>query len=234
MEKLLPVLFNTDLKVNSVDARTLWKNLGSKQEFTHWFKARVDDILAKEGVDYVVDKKLKPGKFGKLQEITDYIITISIAKEMAILERNDTGKQVRKYFIRCEEELKRRQTSIKQEAPVPRAKDDSLAYLNKKLNSTYTRAHWVKHKRAPIAEEYKRLASFINLLALGTKEIEQRQVMTDTGAIRVTNLLIMLIRGFETGNIDTQETRSTFVKLYGPSSTRLTLIDKELINSLVA
>jgi prophage antirepressor-like protein len=122
----------------------------------------------------------------------------------------------------------------KQEAPVPRAKDDSLAYLNKKLNSTYTRAYWVKHGRAPDVEEYRRLATFINSLALGTKEIEQRQVMTDTGAIRVTNLLIMLIRGFETGSIDTQQTRNTYVKLYGQSTTFLTLVDRDLIKQLSA
>jgi hypothetical protein len=236
MEGLLPIVFNKDLKVNSVDARELYKVLGVKTDFSLWLKRRIDDTMAEENVDFTPPLKSGGDNKGKLSNKLAIVLSIHLAKEFAMLERNDIGKEVRKYFIRCEETLIEllKKERVKQEAPVPRAKDDSLAYLNKKLNSAYTRAYWIKHKRAPLKEEYKRLATFINSLALGTKEIEQRQVMTDTGAIRVTNLLIMLIRGFETGSIDTQETRSTFISLYGQSTVNLTLIDRELIKSIVA
>lgn len=36
----------------------------------------------------------------------DYIIKLDIAKEMAMLERNAKGKQVRRYFIGIEEKYK--------------------------------------------------------------------------------------------------------------------------------
>ncbi len=36
----------------------------------------------------------------------DYILTIDMAKEIAIFENNELGKKVRKYFIRTEESFK--------------------------------------------------------------------------------------------------------------------------------
>uniref|UniRef100_UPI003B0281BA antA/AntB antirepressor family protein n=1 Tax=Actinobacillus pleuropneumoniae TaxID=715 RepID=UPI003B0281BA len=35
----------------------------------------------------------------------DYLITLSMAKEIAMLERNQQGKLARQYFIKCEETL---------------------------------------------------------------------------------------------------------------------------------
>ena len=42
----------------------------------------------------------------------DYIIKIDTAKEMAMLERNDKGKQVRKYFIAIEKKYKHKQVPM--------------------------------------------------------------------------------------------------------------------------
>ncbi|MBU4370005.1 antA/AntB antirepressor family protein, partial [Patescibacteria group bacterium] len=36
----------------------------------------------------------------------EYILTIDMAKEVAMLENNELGKKVRKYFIRTEENFK--------------------------------------------------------------------------------------------------------------------------------
>jgi len=37
----------------------------------------------------------------------DYIISIDMAKELAMVENNEMGKKVRKYFIRVEEDFKK-------------------------------------------------------------------------------------------------------------------------------
>ena len=44
-------------------------------------------------------------KINNLNKKIEYFITIDIAKEIAMLERNEIGKKVRKYFIECEKQL---------------------------------------------------------------------------------------------------------------------------------
>ncbi len=44
----------------------------------------------------------------------EYIMKLDIAKEMAMLEYNETGKQVRRYFIRVEEKYKEEKKEVTQ------------------------------------------------------------------------------------------------------------------------
>ena len=46
----------------------------------------------------------KTGQIG-----VDYIVTIDTAKEIAMLERNEKGKAVRRYFIEIEKDYKAKQ-----------------------------------------------------------------------------------------------------------------------------
>lgn len=80
-----------------VNSRELWKALGAKTEYSHWVKRRLEDIDAEESKDYLTVVK-KDGR----QTLVDYIVTLDTAKEMAMLERNDMGKMIRRYFIEAE------------------------------------------------------------------------------------------------------------------------------------
>jgi phage anti-repressor protein len=84
-----------------VDARELWQKLESKQEFAHWIKDRIDTCAAVEGLDYgVFDKISENPSGGRLR--TDYVLRLDTAKEFAMLERNEIGHQIRRYFIEAE------------------------------------------------------------------------------------------------------------------------------------
>lgn len=85
-----------------VDARELWKVLGVGRDFSHWVKERLEAIGAVENTDFCLlaqnGEQSGRGGYNRI----DYILTMDTAKEMAMLERNDKGKMIRRYFIEAE------------------------------------------------------------------------------------------------------------------------------------
>lgn len=86
-----------------VDARELHDFLGNKRQFANWIKQRINECDLIEGEE-VFNNFVKNPKDGRPR--TEYYLTITAAKEVALMERNDKGKQIRRYFIKCEETLK--------------------------------------------------------------------------------------------------------------------------------
>jgi len=90
-----------------VNARELHYFLESRQEFANWIKSRIEKYGFIENQDYTTfDKIIKrednPNLGTKRKE---YALTIDTAKEIAMVEGNDKGKQARQYFIECEKKL---------------------------------------------------------------------------------------------------------------------------------
>ncbi|MGW8169678.1 MAG: antA/AntB antirepressor family protein [Sulfurovaceae bacterium] len=94
--------------VNSINSRELYEFLGSRQDYSTWIKSRLDDLGAVENMDFLLHKFVEqvPHQGGtRGQTKINYIITIHIAKHLAMMERNDKGKEARDYFIECEQKL---------------------------------------------------------------------------------------------------------------------------------
>ena len=86
----------------AVSARELHAFLESKQEFTNWIKYRIAQYGFVENQDYVVfDNFIKNPSGGR--PLTEYALTVNMAKELSMVEGNDKGKQARRYFIDCEQ-----------------------------------------------------------------------------------------------------------------------------------
>ena len=119
--KTMEQFFNFELKtinqekINTVNARELWKKLESKQQFSDWIKNRIEKYGFVEGEDYIkinhntqlskenrVDKFVEPENQGFMTRPIDYYLTIDMAKELCMVENNDWGRKIRKYFIECE------------------------------------------------------------------------------------------------------------------------------------
>lgn len=103
---MLPSISNQsvgDKSVQTVNARELHSALGVGRDFTSWIKGRIDSWGFIENEDYV----LTFTKTGERQNVVvnEYHLTIGMAKELAMVERNDKGREIRKYFISCEQEL---------------------------------------------------------------------------------------------------------------------------------
>lgn len=88
-------------KVNSVNARTIHEYLEVKTHLSTWIKRAIEKYDFQENIDFSVLKSGNPnGGIPKL----DYIVTLDMAKELAMLENNPKGKETRKYFIAVEKQ----------------------------------------------------------------------------------------------------------------------------------
>lgn len=83
-----------------VDGRSLHESLEIKTPFHMWVSRRIKEYDLEEGID--LNKIVQPT--GRI----DYELTLDTAKELAMVERNDRGRQIRRYFIECEKELRSR------------------------------------------------------------------------------------------------------------------------------
>jgi phage anti-repressor protein len=98
-----------------VDARDLHARLEIGKVFGAWIKDRIESAGFVENEDYSVcfpkSESKECGVAGKGRgghNAVEYKLTLDTAKELAMLERTDIGRRVRKYFIRCEKELAKR------------------------------------------------------------------------------------------------------------------------------
>jgi len=89
--------------VQTVNARDLHAFLENRDHFTTWFQDRVQQYSFVENVDFVGFSETSE-KGGRPRK--EYAITIDMAKELAMVERNEKGKQARQYFIECERKAK--------------------------------------------------------------------------------------------------------------------------------
>lgn len=90
--------------VNAVNARDLHKALDSKKDFSSWIKARIEKLGLVESRDYEVFTQIVENLSGG-RPAKEYVVSIDIAKHLAMIEMTDKGRQVREYFIECEKKL---------------------------------------------------------------------------------------------------------------------------------
>lgn len=100
MKGMIPILKQTigNENVHCVNARELHEKLGVKTRFNDWIARRISETMAVEGEDYFYSN-LSNG------HSKDYLLTIDLAKEFAMLERSAIGQAIRRYFIECERRL---------------------------------------------------------------------------------------------------------------------------------
>lgn len=113
--------------IQTVDGRALHAFLEVGRDFTNWIKGRIQTYGFEKGVDYEVYAAFGENSSGGLsspkrasaksrpQRRTEYVLTIDMAKELGMVENNERGRMVRRYFIECERKAKapRRAAALK-------------------------------------------------------------------------------------------------------------------------
>jgi putative antirepressor len=82
----------------TVSCRELYKFLEVTERYSNWFNRMLQYGFV-ENVDYLGCKVFNTQA---RQELQEHILKISMAKEIAMLQRNEKGKQIRQYFIEVE------------------------------------------------------------------------------------------------------------------------------------
>ena len=96
----------------AVSARELHQFLESKQDFSNWIKNRIEKYGLVENQDYsLLNNFIEQTGRGGHNRI-EYALTIDAAKELAMVEGNEKGKQARQYFIECEKQLNKPKSQI--------------------------------------------------------------------------------------------------------------------------
>ncbi len=112
--QLIPVFNGTIANETTllVNARDLHTFLGVGKRFASWITERIAEYGFVENQDYILvspNREIK-GRGGDRRS-KDYHLTLDTAKETAMVERNEKGRQIRRYFIECEKKLQAKNTT---------------------------------------------------------------------------------------------------------------------------
>lgn len=89
--------------IQTVNARELHTFLEVGIRFNDWVSRRITEYAFEEGKDFYSELS-KTSSGGRPSR--EYHISLDMAKELAMVERNEKGKQARQYFIECERRAK--------------------------------------------------------------------------------------------------------------------------------
>ena len=102
MNELINVTLN-DNQEPIVSGRQLHEALDVKTKYADWFNRMIDYGLA-ENQDFLLLKNEQQTGRGGHNKV-DHIIKLDMAKEIAMIQRTERGKQVRQYFIQVEKDF---------------------------------------------------------------------------------------------------------------------------------
>lgn len=94
---IIPI-YESKIKEKLVNARELHEALNSKRDFSNWITDRIKKYNFIEEEDFSTILLESTGGRPK----KEYILKLDVAKEIALIENNEQGRIIRKYFIEVE------------------------------------------------------------------------------------------------------------------------------------
>ena len=133
------------------NARDLHAFLEVGKDFSTWIRIRISEYEFTENQDFILLPKTEEQRKGRGgHNRKDYHLTLDTAKELAMVEHNEKGRQIRRYFIECEKKLRSMQPAQQftdeeiillcyMQVQMEKAQDISkrLYPILKELNSSY-------------------------------------------------------------------------------------------------
>lgn len=132
MNNLFKVSYEADRI--TLSAKALHEFLEVETPFKKWF-GRMAEYGFDENIDYreVMDKKVQNPLGGRPS--TDYEISLDMAKEIAMIQRNEKGKQARQYFIEVEKKWNSPEYVMQRALQMSQKRIEALENNNKRLEN---------------------------------------------------------------------------------------------------
>lgn len=130
--------------IKTVSARELHSFLEVGKVFGAWIQERVEQFGFTDGQDFVVVSESGKNPMGG-RPTKEYHLTLDMAKELSMVERNDKGKQARLYFIECEK--------IARQVPalsLPQNYKEALEHLLIQVNINEAQAKQIEQDRPKV------------------------------------------------------------------------------------
>lgn len=133
MNSLIKVDYNNERP--TVSARELHEFLEVKTKYVDWFN-RMKEYGFTEGIDYVLltQKRETNNYKNPFTEYMDHQITISMGKELCMIQRTEKGKQARLYFISIEEAWNTPEMVMSRALKMAENQISSLRLVNSRLS----------------------------------------------------------------------------------------------------
>lgn len=100
-------VYQNDRQEQLVDARELHTALNNKRQFSDWIKQRIEQYGFIENIDFTTFHNFVKREGSNLgSKTTEYVLTLDTAKEIAMVENNEKGRKIRRYFIEVEKKAR--------------------------------------------------------------------------------------------------------------------------------
>lgn len=131
LKSLIPVSYDNPERP-TVSGRELHDFLKIETPYAKWF-GRMTEYGFTEGEDYaeVLDKNVQNPLGGRPS--TDHQLTIPMAKELCMIQRNERGKQARQYFLAIEAQWNSPEAVMRRAVLIAQRQNDQLKAVNKQL-----------------------------------------------------------------------------------------------------
>ncbi len=131
LNNLIPVSYDNPERP-TVSGRELHDFLKIETPYAKWF-CRMTEYGFTEGEDYaeVLDKNVQNPLGGRPS--TDHQLTIPMAKELCMIQRNERGKQARQYFLAVEAQWNSPEAVMRRAVLIAQKQNDQLKAANKQL-----------------------------------------------------------------------------------------------------
>ena len=130
MDELLKINYDADRI--TLSARDLHEFLEVGSKYNDWFK-RMCEYGFNENLDYRAITQKRVTAQGNETKFTDHEITLDMAKEIAMLQRNERGKEARQYFIELEKKWNSPEFIMNRALELSKQRCDALLLENQEL-----------------------------------------------------------------------------------------------------
>lgn len=182
LKSLIPVSYDNPERP-TVSGRELHEFLKIETPYAKWFGRMVEGGFFTEGEDFAtVDKNVLRADGTQMPQIQhDHQLTIPMAKELCMIQRNERGKQARQYFLDIEAQWNSPEAVMRRAVLIAQKQNDQLKAVNKQLlaenndlkpDAEYARAVCVgKNCRTTttLAKDYGLSAEKLNSILHGLK-----------------------------------------------------------------